>query len=85
MGPIDYSILTLASLLKKKYNISDQLEDEIRSLSSMSADAILPENIYETSSINENIAQKKELKKSNQKRLHNIKLLGDKWDLQTKE
>jgi hypothetical protein len=43
MGPVDYSLVVLAKLLKKKYNIDDELYEEIRGLSSMSANVILPD------------------------------------------
>lgn len=42
MGPVDYSLVELASLLKKKYKIDDELYDEIRRLSSMASNVILP-------------------------------------------
>ena len=43
MGPVDYSLVVLAELLKKKYNIDEELYEEIRGLSSMSANVILPD------------------------------------------
>ena len=30
MGPVDYSLVVLAELLKKKYHIDDELYEEIR-------------------------------------------------------
>ena len=85
MGPIDYSILTLASLLKKKYNIDDTLEEEIRSLSSMSADAILPTNIYKSPLDEENKINREKIIKNNNERLKRIKRLGDKWSKEVKQ
>ena len=43
MGPVDYSLVVLAELLKKKYHIDDELYEEIRGLSSMSANVVLPD------------------------------------------
>ena len=43
MGPVDYSLVVLAELLKKKYQIDDELYEEIRGFSSMSANVILPD------------------------------------------
>ena len=43
MGPVDYSLVVLAELLKKKYQIDDELYEEIRGLSSMSSNVILPD------------------------------------------
>ena len=37
MGPVDYSLLELAELLKKKYKIDDEIYEEIRMLASFSA------------------------------------------------
>jgi hypothetical protein len=51
----------------------------------MSADAILPTNIYKSPSDEENKINREKLIKNNNECLKRIKRLGDQWDKQSKE
>ena len=42
MGPVDYSLVELAELLKKKYQIDDDIYEEIRMLASCASNVVLP-------------------------------------------
>ena len=44
MGPVDYSLVELAELLKKKYKIDDEIYEEIRMLASCASNVVLPKS-----------------------------------------